>query len=436
MDIDFDRDPVLALRRRQTDRESFRAVMEAAIDRHPALLESEALKDVAEVRVRQEQSGRLPSLDASVSSYRVLSRDFSNDPSNIIERSRPRQRTDAQLSLSQTVLDFGATEKRIEAAKDRRRAASADSDGIAERVALATVSAWYELFGMRALVGLATAFGESQRDLRHGVEQRIREGASAESDLARVDSYIANADRQIAGFRRAMANAEARFRELTGAEPPEKLDRAPVPAMTLGDRASAADAGRAAPEVRSAEASAQAARGDAGAVRASKLPNVSAGIDAGRYGVIENDRDYDVRFRVTLRQRLFGGTDPRTGEYAARVRAADARFQRVREESARDAAIAWSDVQALEQQLAALESAYIASRRSRDVIAERFRLARGSLLDVLGAQDAYFASAAAYIQGLTELDAARYVLLARTGRLSRELGVDPEAKAEAKDSVR
>ncbi len=429
LDIDFASDPVLALRRNQTDRASFDALVGETVRRHPALIEAEAMEDVAESRVRQEHAGLLPSLDVSVSSYRVLARDFSNDPNNIVERSRAKQRTDAILSLSQTVLDFGSVTMRVEAAKDRRAAATADTASAEERVALDTISAWYRVFGMRALVRLSAGFADSQRDLRQGVEQRVKEGASAEADLARVDSFIAEADRQLAGFRRALADAEARFRELTGIEAPATLERAPVPAVLVATRDEAIEGARDIPDVRGARANARAAQRDTGAVKASKLPNVSAGIDAGRYGLIENDRDYDVRFRVTLRQRLFGGTDARVDEYRARARAAEARSSRVREEAARDAAIAWSDVQALERQLAALENAYTAARRSRDVIVERFRVSRGSLIDVLGGQDAYFASASSYIQGLTELDVARYILLARTGKLSAELGLESREAA-------
>ncbi len=99
----------------------------------------------------------------------------------------------------------------------------------------------------------------------------------------------------------------------------------------------------------------------------------------------------------------------------------------VREESSRDAAIAWSDVQALEAQLAALETAYVAARRSRDATFERFRASRGTMFDVLSSQDAFYESATAYIQGLIDLDAARYTLLSRTGELLPRLGiaVDP-----------
>ena len=149
-----------------------------------------------------------------------------------------------------------------------------------------------------------------------------------------------------------------------------------------------------APAVRSAQAqSPTPPRSEARAARADRLPQVSAGIDAGRYGVFENDRDYDIRGRVgaalaaVRRRRRRAPTRPRPAPAPPTPAPT-----RIREEAERDAAIAWSDVRALEEQLEALEAAYIASRRSRDVIVERFRVARGTLFDVVAAEDAYFES--------------------------------------------
>jgi adhesin transport system outer membrane protein len=178
--------------------------------------------------------------------------------------------------------------------------------------------------------------------------------------------------------------------------------------------------------VRSADAQSDAARNEARAARADRLPRVAVGVDAGRYGVVENAGDYDIRGNIGLRYRIFGGADARANQVSARARAADAHAARIREEAGRDAAIAWSDVRALEEQLNAIEASYIASRRSRDVIAERFRAARGTLFDVVAAEDSYFGSATAYIQALTELDAARYVLLSRMGRLLEALRIDAD----------
>ncbi|MEJ8629606.1 TolC family protein [Sphingomonas sp. I4] len=109
----------------------------------------------------------------------------------------------------------------------------------------------------------------------------------------------------------------------------------------------------------------------------------------------------------------------------ARASGADARLRRTRIDAQRDAEIALADVTALEAARTAIESNYIASRRSRDVLAERFRVARGTLFDLLSAENNYFGVAARYIQTVIELDSARYALLARTGRLLPALGLDP-----------
>jgi adhesin transport system outer membrane protein len=426
LEIDFSADPVLRLRHVEARFEPFRAAIASAVENHPGTLEAAANEDEALGALEEARQSQLPTVDLNVTSYRVLSRDFSNDPFNIIERSRPRQRTDALLSVSQTVWDFGATQRRIQAAGARLRAAGADLEAQADRIALNAIAAWYDVFAYRAMVALTEAFAASQRDLRQAVAFRIRQGMSAESDLTRVDSYIAQADTRLAQFRRQLAGAEARFRELTGNPVPPGLERAPVPGGIVSSREQAVSAAAGTAGVRSAEASSTASAREAQAARADRLPQITAGVDAGRYGVIENDRDYDIRGRVALRYRIFGTADARAEQYEARARGAEARATRIREEAQRDAAIAWSDVNALTEQLTALEASYIASRRSRDVTAERFRVARGTLFDVVAAEDAYFEAATAYIQALSELDAARYVLLSRMGRLLDILEVDTD----------
>jgi adhesin transport system outer membrane protein len=422
-----DDDPVLALRDQHIDPDQFRAAIQATVRRHPSTAEAAAVEDEARLGVKGAQQLLLPRIDISASSYRVISRQFANDPLNIIERSRPDHRTDVSLSAQQVLFDFGATEKQIRAATDRLRAARADSEASTDRIAVSAIAAWYDVFGYRALVALVKSYVADQQEVRVGVARRIKEGVAAESDLAGVDSGIARANMRLAGYQRGLANAEARFEELTGAPAPADLGRAPTPAGLPTDHDTAAFLGGKIATVRSADAAAAASAQDAAATRAQRKPSVTGGIDAGRYGLLENATDYDVRGSVTIRQRLFGGADANAAQAGARARAARAHADVVREEASRDAAIAWSDVQALQTQLEALENAYVAARRARDATFERFGATRGTMFDVLSAQEGYYDSATAYIQGLIDLDAARYTLLSRTGQLLPRLGiaVDP-----------
>ena len=102
-------------------------------------------------------------------------------------------------------------------------------------------------------------------------------------------------------------------------------------------------------------------------------------------------------------------------------------MRRTRLDSQRDAEIALADVAALQDAQTAIEANYLASRRARDVLAERFRVSRGTLFDLLASQSNYFGVAARYVQTVIELDTARYALLARTGRLLPALGIQPAA---------
>src|SRR4051812_43614018 len=361
--IDFARDPVLRLSRTQVSPDFFRATIDAAVERHPSTQEAAALTSEARYVVDEANERRKPSIDMTVTSYKVIARKFSNDPDNVIERSRPAQRTDATLTVQQTIFDFGAGADRVLAAGARLRAAAADAEANADQVALSSIAAWYDVFAYRSLVSLTEAFVRNQEELRAAVEERIRQGVSAPGDTARVDSYLASAETRLALFRRQQANAEARFTELTGAPPPPGLERAPVADLPNLTRDAAALAAMSAPQARAAQAMADSARQEAKATRADRFPQIAVGIDAGRYGVFENNTDYDIRGRVTMRQRLFGGTEARLAQAQARARSADARAPPGRDEAAPGPPIPRAHVQALGEQMGPLETSYIASPR-------------------------------------------------------------------------
>ena len=128
---------------------------------------------------------------------------------------------------------------------------------------------------------------------------------------------------------------------------------------------------------------------------------------------------------VSLAAALAQGAEqsPRIAQAKARYQRAEDVTTRIANETARDAGVAWTDIALLESSTDTLANAYEANRRSRDMFVEQFRVSRGSLLDLLRAEQDYFNSAANYLQGAVELDVARYVLLARTGEMLPVFGV-------------
>jgi adhesin transport system outer membrane protein len=425
MRIDPTTDPVLRLARSSIDPVPFRAAIADAVRHNPALDESLALVDEADAVRDEAKARRLPTADVSVSSFQILSRAFSNDVGNVLERSRPRGRTDGLIRVQQPVVDWGSSLSRVRAGEARLEAARTAVEDTGTQVALRAVEAWYQVYGYRVLARLADAFTASQRDLRVALEDRVLQGVAAPGDIAQVDGYIASADAQSVDFHRLLTSAEAQYAAVIGSPPPRDLGRAPVPTLSTITRTELPNDVDRLPTVRAARLGVDAARLEARALRSDQLPQLSAGLDAGRYGIIETDRDYDIRGSVTLSMRLGGGAAERIRQAAARANGADARLRRTRIDAQRDAEIALSDLSALERAREAMEENYIASRRSRDVLAERFRIARGTLFELLNAENNYFGVASRYIQTVIELDSARYALLARTGRLLPALGIDP-----------
>ncbi|MBH2000515.1 MAG: TolC family protein [Sphingomonadaceae bacterium] len=407
--------------------DQFRAEVELAVQTNALLDEARAGEREAEASRVQARSALFPTVDLSVDAYRSIGRNFSNDPGNIIERSRPEGRTDASASIRQRLLDFGSTSSRINAGNARVEAARSAKLGYGSDVALRIVTAWYSVWAQRLMERAAIEYAARQAHLHAAIERRIEQGFSARGDVPRIDSSIANIQTRLAMIRRDLASAEAQYRSLAGHEVPADLMRAPMPRMVVDSQETLEALILRAPLVQKAEAEARAARQDARAVRSDRLPTIAAGVDAGRYGVFENPGDYDIRGRVIVRAQLGAGINAKADQATARADAASAYADRVRREALRDGEMAFADMRGLEAQLSAAQAAYVANRNSRDVFAVRFESSGGTLFDLLSAEDSYFFSIATYVQTLAERDVSRFILLSKAGQLLADLSitVDP-----------
>lgn len=197
--IDFADDPVLSLAQTTADPETFRAIVVAALQDSPATREAIALENAAAARVTEARSARLPVIDVNLASFRTFDRQFTNDPQNLIERSRPRARTDFNLNFVQPIFDFGSAAATTRAAAARLRAAGFQREAKAGEVAGDMVIAWTRVFGYQGLERLFEGFLAAQDGLDEAIERRILQGVSAEGDRARVASLRAQGAVQLAG---------------------------------------------------------------------------------------------------------------------------------------------------------------------------------------------------------------------------------------------
>src|SRR5690606_36050940 len=148
--------------------------------------------------------------------------------------------------------------------------------------------------------------------------------------------------------------------------------------------------------------------------------------------VLGGAEDYDVRAGVNLSYDLFAGgarsaSISRAKNLAERQQAEE---DRVRLEIEREAAIAFERREAANEQLAALEAALIANSEARAMVAERLRVARGDLIDVIQAENDWFEAGVGYLAGLADRDMASYELMEFTGDLLRFFSPRDEDRVE------
>ena len=397
-----------------------------AVNNHPAVQEALAGHGEAQQRTREYRSQYLPTLDFSINTNSSLSRQFEDVNGNRIESIQPRSRIDSTLSAQQLLFDFGATSHRIRGSVAREGAAEQEVNATATEIAQAALEAHAQLAMQLQLKQMGDVFIERHRKILADTKLRFEQGYGPGGDVARVEAYLARAEGQIANIARDLASARARYKEVFNAAPPETMEVV-LPfrstASTLDEAVSMAE--QRSLTVKRANALAAGATEDLAAVKADRWPRLSLGLDATKYDVFDSRINYDIRARVLGRYNIFNGgqSSARSGQAYQRAQGAQAAEARARGEAARDATIAFEQQTALEAQVATLRRAAEASNRARDFFVEQFKVARGSLLDLLQAEQDSFETMVDYARAQNQLEAARYALLARTGELLPGLGI-------------
>jgi adhesin transport system outer membrane protein len=403
------------------DNQVFDRAVQAAIARHPAL--GAQLSEAAAARADQRaaRAALYPRLTANVDADYVIARRFGSSTPNVVESLRPDEQVNVGVSASQLLFDGGAVFARIRSARARSREAARSIDARINELALAALSAYHDVAVHQAVLALAADYVARHEKLLADVRERERLGAGSRADVLRAEARLAAARSRLAEIRESARIAEVRYTEYFGADP--QILRLPdYGALAVGSRAEAvALAVQRHPVLAAAAARAESARAEASAAKAARLPEVRATVSGTSFDVLNEAEDYDVRAGVNLSYDLYAGGARGAAIARARNAAEQQRFEeeRARREIEREAAIAFERRAAAEERLAALEAALIAHYEARGLVAERFRAARGDLLDVIQAENDWFDAGVAYLAGRADRDMASYELMEFTGDLLR-----------------
>jgi outer membrane protein TolC len=338
------------------------------------------------------------------------------------------------LSARQLVWDFGAVNHQIDSRTAAGLSVQARAQAKRSELTLRALSAWMELFRARQLVAASQMNVLSREQITGFVQEREQLGASATSDVLRARARLADAQAAAVAARNQLTAAEAVYAEIFDQAAPAGIALPEVPPL---DAARAADLARlldASPLVADARRQAEAAQAEARAAQAAVLPSISLDVSVRRRdlgGLGTPGTDWNAGLAV--RQNVFNGG-------ADQARAAQAE-QRAREARLNETNLRQQLGRALEQARAAVLNgdAAVAARKEAaqvaavalEAVREQFAFRRGSLLDLLRAQEELHQATRDLIDALAEQTLQRYRFLHLAADLAPMFGVAVDAPAPA-----
>lgn len=319
------------------------------------------------------------------------------------------------VTLSQLLFDFGNTSAKIGAAESRVQGAQAGLDKKQAGVVMRAVSAWHELYRTRKQMELHRLNVQARQDIVAFIKERADLGGSAASDVLRARARQTEAEAALSAASVREQAAEAAWREVFQSEPPKGVEvwpDFPLDVVALKEQVEALVARF--PTVLEAKQLSLASEKDAEAARANLFPRVALEHSIAQNKQASTGMEYTDRSTlVTLRYNFLSG-----GAEMARARQAASRAveyamqaeteQRNTEKNLRQTL---SEV-ALGQEI--LSNRRLAVGVANDTLAavrEQFAFRRGTLLDLLRAQEDVFMAGRDLIDAVTDHALARYRLL-------------------------
>ncbi|MEZ5916861.1 MAG: TolC family protein [Parvularculaceae bacterium] len=412
--------------------EAFRRAVNMAIAAHPNFHVQASLAAQARAETRAARAALYPRISANINGDYVIARRFGAATDNVVESLRPDGQINAGASVSQLIFDGGATFAKIRSAKARRRENALSLDARVNELALSALSAYHDLAVHQAILTMGREYIAHHEKLLADVKERERLGSGTKADVLRATARLAAARGRISQIEESAQIAEIRYTEFFSTEP-GRLNFPSFDSLAVGSQEEAiAMATSRNPVLAAAVARADGARADYKAAKASRIPELRANVSGTKFDVIDGGGDYDVRAGVTMNYDIFAGGARGAEISSARSEAERQRFEeeQVRQEIGREAAIAFEQKKSADARLAIMTEAVISNDQARDLVAERFRVARGDLLDLLQAENDWFDAGVAFLTALAERDMTNYQMMEFTGDLLRFFSPQPEYAGE------
>lgn len=333
------------------------------------------------------------------------------------------------LNLRQPVWDGGTTRSQI-------AASTAFADGVEARgearradFALRAVQAALERVRARRLLELAHLHVQAREEIVADLARRHELGGGTLSDVWRARSRAVEARGALVQAEARLQSAEATCRELLGDDIPAELDLRPPPlpglAAVLADPVTAQDRFAA---IVAAQSAVRTAEHELDVARRRDGPRVDLDAGISRRDLVGGRRTgTDWQAGLTLRHSfdVGGAEDARIAQARARLDEAAEQLRSTRLQLERSLRQTLAEDRIGESLLEARRDGIVLAVDALRGVREQFAFRRGSLLDVLSAQDSLHAAGLAWVEAEHGRALNRWRIAYFTGALMPWIGLAP-----------
>ena len=342
-------------------------------------------------------------------------------------------RSEAGLTISQTIWDGMATWNRVNIGESRLESAKQRLYDNAEALGLDAALAHIEVYRQRRIVALAELNVRNHQRILGSQKERQVSGASTMADVTQIESRLARTQASLAESRSALEVAMANYQRLTGKAPAEVAEPvAPGEALPSLEAALARSmAGNL--KIKALQSDVSSADSQAELDKASFYPQIFLEAGPSYRWRAESSTDDSWGTAVMLRANwnLFnGGYDwYNVRGSKARARQSKQELAALRDSLSNEVASTWSQMLSAQEQARHFANAVQYSTKTRDMYLEQFNVGQRSLLDVLDSENELFSSSIQYVTAQQNVTAAKLRLTTLGGAFLESFGLNRSALA-------
>jgi adhesin transport system outer membrane protein len=396
---------------------------------HPDVMAASAARGAARQAIREAQAARLPQVSAQLENSRR-----SNDPSTLLNTPGREYSTGAfTVTVRQLLYDFGASQGTIAGSSARDEQAFFRMQLARSDVALRAVVAFHDLVRATRQLELARRNEQARVAIVDLVKQRYDLGGGTLSDVIRAQSRLAEAASLTASAQQKVGAAQVAYRDVFNQAPPASSQAARFAfAVNLEDdfRVQLAQSGLETWKVRIAQSARQAAQADMQGAKGRALPAVNLELTNSRRDLMgAGNPGTDRSIMLVARQSLFSGwaDTARVDQAVQKLRQSEEELESARRESSRTLDQALLEAESITEMVRTRAVAVRLAADSLRMIREQYAYRRGTLLDLLTAQEGLYTAGRDFIDVQVDDAIARFKVLHAASLLNRFLEmVDPD----------